>query len=76
MGNATEAYISLAKKINIDPCQMALAFCLERPLMTSVIFGATSEKQLINNVKSTDIKLTNSHLNEIRKIHKLYPIPF
>lgn len=76
MSNASEAYISLANKINIDPCQMALAFCLERPLMTSVIFGATSEKQLINNVKSTDIKLTNSHLNEIKKIHKLYPIPF
>ena len=76
MNNASEAYINLANKINLDPCQMALAFCFKRPFMTSVIFGATSEKQLINNVKSTDIKLTISHLNEIEKIHKLYPIPF
>jgi len=76
MKNASGAYINLAKKSNLDPCQMALSFCLKRPFMTSVIFGATSEKQLINNVKSTDIKLTISHLNEIEKIHKLYPVPF
>ena len=76
MYKASKEYINLAKKINIDPSQMALAFCLKRPFMTSVIFGATSEKQLINNVKSSDIKLSVSHLNEIEKIHKLYPIPF
>ncbi len=76
INNATEAYINLANKINLDPCQMALAFCLKRPFMTSVIFGATSEKQLINNIKSTDIKLMKNHLNEVEKIYKLYPMPF
>ena len=76
MYKASKAYINLAKKINLEPCQMALAFCLKRTFMTSVIFGATSEKQLINNIKSVDVKLMKSHLNEIKKIHKLYPIPF
>ena len=76
MNNASEAYINLANKINLDPCQMALAFCLKRPFMTSVIFGATSEKQLKNNIQSVNIELLDTHLNEIKKIHKLYPIPF
>ena len=76
MKNASEAYVNLAKKNNLDPCQMALAFCLKRPFMTSVIFGATSEKQLTNNIQSVDVELSNTHLNEIKKIHKLYPVPF
>ncbi len=76
MQNASEEYINLSKKINIDPSQMALAFCLKRPFMTSVIFGATSEKQLKNNIKSVNIELLDTHLNEIKKIYKLYPIPF
>ena len=76
MYKASKEYINLAKKINVDPCQMALAFCLKRPFMTSVIFGATSEKQLKNNIQSVNIELLDTHLNEIKKIHKLYPVPF
>ena len=76
MYKASKEYINLAKKINVDPCQMALAFCLKRPFMTSVIFGATSEKQLKNNIQSVNIGLLDTHLNEIKKIHKLYPVPF
>ena len=36
---------------------MALCFCLSRPFMTSVIFGATNENQLLNNINSKDLKL-------------------
>ena len=68
--------IELAKKYSLDPCQMALSFCLSRPFMTSVIFGATNEIQLLNNIKSTNLKLEKQHLTEITKIHRKYPIPF
>ena len=73
---AAKEYFQLAKKFSLDPCQMALSFCLSRPFMTSVIFGATNEDQLLNNIKSKDLVLDNYQLNEISKIHKLYPIPF
>ena len=76
MNKASKAYVTFAKKFNLDPCQMSLAFCLQRPFMTSVIFGATTEKQLINNIESVKIELFDSHLNEIKEIHKLYPVPF
>ena len=55
---------------------MALSFCLSRPFMTSVIFGATNENQLLNNIKSKDLVLEKNLLNEISIIHKKYPIPF
>ena len=73
---AAKEYFQLAKKFSLDPCQMALSFCLSRPFMTSVIFGATNEDQLLNNIKSKDLVLDYYQLNEISKIHKLYPIPF
>ena len=73
---AAEEYFGLAKKYSLDPCQMALSFCLSRPFMTSVIFGATNEIQLLNNIKSTNLKLEKQNLTEITKIHRKYPIPF
>ena len=73
---ASQEYINLSQKFNLNPSQMALAFCLQRPFMTSVIFGATTEDQLINNIKSVDVTLENNKLHEISKIYKNYPIPF
>ena len=73
---ASNAYIDLAKSYNFDPSQMALSFCISRPFMTSVIFGSTTERQLINNLKSKDLKLSKKMEKEILKIYKKYPIPF
>ncbi len=73
---AAKEYFQLAKKFSLDPCQMAISFCLSRPFMTSVIFGATNEDQLLNNIQSKELVLDKHQLNEISKIHKLYPIPF
>ena len=44
--------------------------------MTSVIFGATNENQLLNNINSKDLILEKNLFNEISVIHKKYPIPF
>ena len=73
---ASQEYISLSQKFNLNPSQMALAFCLQRPFITSVIFGATTENQLLNNIKSVEVKLEDNQLSEIAKIYKKYPIPF
>ncbi|MEM7506156.1 MAG: aldo/keto reductase, partial [Pseudomonadota bacterium] len=42
---AVAAYLSIAERHALDPCQMALAWCLTRPFMGSAIFGATSMEQ-------------------------------
>ena len=76
MVQASKKYVGIAQKYNIDPCQMALSFCLSRPFMVSVIFGATNKKQLLNNIQSVNLKLEQSLLDEILKTYKLHPIPF
>lgn len=57
--------------------QMAIAFCLAYDAVSTVIPGNTNTKQLINNVKSTDIsisqnlkeKLENFYQNEIKSLN-------
>jgi aryl-alcohol dehydrogenase-like predicted oxidoreductase len=54
---------------------MALAFCLTRPFMTSVIIGATSMEQLTTNIAAADLTLAPEVMSGIRRIHRLYPAP-
>ena len=72
---ATRAYVELAKANGIDPSAMALAFCLTRPFMASVIIGATTMDQLKVNIGAADLKLSDAVLQEIAKIHRQYPMP-
>lgn len=72
---ATRAYVDLAKKHGLDPSAMALAFCLTRPFMASVIIGATTMDQLKVNIGAADLKLSDEVMTEIAKIHREYPMP-
>lgn len=71
---ATRAYVELAKANGLDPSAMALAFCLTRPFMASVIIGATTMDQLKVNIGAADLKLSDEVLQEIAKIHRQYPM--
>jgi aryl-alcohol dehydrogenase-like predicted oxidoreductase len=73
---AVKEYVSLAKKNNLDPVHMALAFCNQRPFMGSVIFGATDNSQLTNILKGLDIVLSDEIMLEINKLYKKFPITF
>ncbi|EHS48740.1 aldo/keto reductase [Rhizobium sp. PDO1-076] len=70
---ATRAYVELAKTHGIDPSAMALAFCLTRKFMASVIIGATSMEQLKTDIGAADLTLSDEILKEIARIHRLYP---
>ncbi|WP_055046413.1 aldo/keto reductase [Devosia sp. A16] len=70
---AIRAYIALAEKHGLDVCQMAIAFCLTKPFMTSVIIGATNMEQLRTNIGAADVELSEAVLNEIQQIFMRYP---
>ncbi len=72
---ATRAYVELAKKHGLDPSAMALAFCLTRPFMASVIIGATTMEQLKVNIGAADLTLSEEIMKGIATIHRLYPMP-
>ena len=73
--NAVEAYYDLAHQNRMSLTQLALSFVNDRPFVTSNIIGATNLKQLDENIKSAEIKLSDSVLSEINLIHGLIPNP-
>ena len=67
---AIKAYLALAKEHGLDINQMAIAFCLAKPFMTSVIIGATTMEQLRTNIGSADVTLSQAVLDGIQEIFK------
>ena len=72
---AVQGYIDIAATLEVPPEQLALAFCLSRPFMTSVIIGATTAHQLKSALHSTEIKLDDTTLEDIQNIYRQYPAP-
>ena len=72
---ATAAYVGLAQEHGLDPAQMALAYVLSRPFLTSAIIGATNLSQLENSIGAKDLVLSQEVLNAIESIHKIYTYP-
>ena len=73
---ATRKYIELAKRYDLDPCQMALAFVNSRAFVSSTLIGATNMDQLRSNIDSVSLTLSDEVLKEIHKIRRQYPMPF
>ncbi|WP_417584208.1 aldo/keto reductase [Pelagibacterium sp.] len=70
---ATRAYMTLAETHGLDVCQMAIAWCLTRPFVGSVIIGATSIEQLKTDIAAHAVTLTPEVLTGIEELHRLYP---
>ncbi|MCG2634735.1 MAG: NADP(H)-dependent aldo-keto reductase [Gammaproteobacteria bacterium] len=72
---ATEAYVNLARQVGLDPAQMALAFVLRQPFVSSAIIGATTLEQLQQNIDAAQVKLSEEVLEAIDAIHNSIPNP-
>ncbi len=71
-----DQYVAIARKHGIDPAQMAIAFCNQRPFVTSSIIGATSIEQLAVNLGAAELELCDEVLEDIQKVYHQYPIPY
>lgn len=72
---AVRDHVAVARKHGLDPAQMALAYCLTRPFMTSVIIGATTMEQLQTDIGAKDVELGDDVLRDIRAVIRRYPMP-
>lgn len=74
---STTKYVELARSHGLDPAQMALAFVLSQPFMTSAIIGATTMDQLRNSIAAAQVTLPPDVLTGIESIHRdhTYPCP-
>ncbi|MFC0179081.1 NADP(H)-dependent aldo-keto reductase [Thorsellia kenyensis] len=72
---ATEAYVALAHEFGLSPAVMSLAYVNNQPFNASTILGATTLKQLRENIDSLNVTLSQDLLIEINRIHTQYPFP-
>tara|TARA_R110002051_G_scaffold71624_4_gene129340 strand:- start:1358 stop:2398 length:1041 start_codon:yes stop_codon:yes gene_type:complete len=72
---ATKKYFELAQANGLTLAQMALAFVNSRSFVTSTIIGATTMRQLEENIGSININLSEDILKKIEEIHNLIPNP-
>jgi len=72
---AVQNYLSIAKKYEINPVHMALAYCDQKPFMGSIIFGATTKEQLKTIINGIDTKLPTEMLSDLDKVHREFPFP-
>ena len=73
---ATAAYLGIAARHGLDPCQMAVAFCLTRPFPTVPILGATSVAQLKTDLGAAGLSLSPDVRAEIDQAHRAHPMPY
>lgn len=73
---AVAAYLGVAARHGLDPCQMALAFCASRPFPVIPIVGATNTEQLATNIAAADLVLSPEVLDEIGQVHRAFPAPY
>ena len=72
---AVEEYFKIAKKHKISLTQLSLAFVNQQPFVTSNIIGATTMRQLKEDIESTNITLSSEIIDEINLVHKNNPNP-
>jgi aryl-alcohol dehydrogenase-like predicted oxidoreductase len=67
-----EKYEALCKEIGEEPADVALAWVLKNPVITSPIIGPRTMEQLEENVKATEITLSEEVL---KKLDEIWPGP-
>lgn len=71
-----DVVVEIASERDILPAQVALAWLIGRPAVSSVIIGARTDAQLIDNLKSADVTLSTqerSRLDAVSQPPLLYP---
>ena len=75
VGEAVEAYATLAKRRGITLVQLALGYVASRWFVGASIIGATSMAQLKEDIAAAQGTLDSETLAEIQKIQTRYPNP-
>jgi aryl-alcohol dehydrogenase-like predicted oxidoreductase len=71
--NIVDALRKIAAAHDASVSQIALAWLLARPAVTSVIIGARKPEQLEDNLKSIDVTLSSDELQALDEVSRLVP---
>jgi aryl-alcohol dehydrogenase-like predicted oxidoreductase len=71
-----EVVVSIGKAHNVSGAQVALAYLLRKPAVTSAIIGARTEEQLKDNLTAATLQLSEEEFNRLDEVSRpplLYP---
>ena len=74
--DVVDVLVDIAEARGVSAAQIALAWLIARPQVTSVIVGARNDTQLQDNLQAADITLTTEEtekLNAVSQLPLLYP---
>jgi aryl-alcohol dehydrogenase-like predicted oxidoreductase len=74
--DVVDALVEIAEGHDVSPAQVALAWLLERPGVSTVIVGARTDEQLADNLRAADLTLADderARLDEVSAPALLYP---
>ncbi|WP_413528900.1 aldo/keto reductase [Rahnella inusitata] len=74
--DVVDVLVEIAEARGVSAAQIALAWLIARPQVTSVIVGARNDTQLQDNLKAADLTLTHEEiekLNAVSQLPLLYP---
>ncbi|MGH2869804.1 MAG: aldo/keto reductase [Solirubrobacteraceae bacterium] len=71
-----EVLVALAQGRGVSAAQVALAWLLTRPSVSSVVIGARTDEQLADNLKAAELELTDDEVGRLEEVSRpplLYP---
>ncbi|GAA5171302.1 MULTISPECIES: aldo/keto reductase [Amycolatopsis] len=74
--DTVEELVSIAESHGVSPAQVALAYLLGKPAVTSLVIGARTEEQLADNLGAADLRLSEEdrkRLDAVSAPPLLYP---
>jgi len=73
---AVSEYVDCAKRHDLDPCQMAIAFDISKSFVVSTLVGATNMTQLKTDIDSISLTLPAEVRKEIEVIRRKFPASY
>ena len=70
-----EELVAISEELGVSAAQVALAYTMAKPAVTSVIVGARTEEQLADNLAAADLELTEAHVGRLDKV-STQPLPY
>jgi aryl-alcohol dehydrogenase-like predicted oxidoreductase len=71
-----DVLVEIADGHGVSAAQVALAWLLDRPSITSIVIGARTDEQLADNLKAADLELSQADRDRLEQVSRpplIYP---
>jgi aryl-alcohol dehydrogenase-like predicted oxidoreductase len=73
--DTVDAIVEIASARNVAPSQIALAWLLDRPGVTSLVIGARTHEQLVVSLGAVEVQLTAEEADALERVSRV-PLPY